>query len=56
MTFLPRVSAVIPFYGEPEPVLAIIDTLRTQQGIDPADIEIIVSDDVSPTPSPRLRV
>ena len=55
MTHTPRVSAVIPFYGEPEPVLAIIDTLRTQQGIDPADIEIIVSDDVSPTPFPEVE-
>ena len=50
-----RVSAVIPFYGEPEPVLAIIDTLRAQQGIDPADIEIVVSDDVSPTPFPDVE-
>ena len=55
MTFLPRVSAVIPFYGEPEPVLAIIDTLRAQQGIDSADIEIIVSDEFRPPPSPKLR-
>ncbi|WP_303966456.1 glycosyltransferase family 2 protein, partial [Rothia mucilaginosa] len=55
MTFAPRVSAVIPFYGEPEPVLAIIDTLRAQQGIDPADIEIVVSDDVSPTPFPEVE-
>lgn len=55
MTHTPRVSAVIPFYGEPEPVLAIIDTLRAQQGIDPADIEIIVSDDVSPTPFPEVE-
>lgn len=55
MTFLPRVSAVIPFYGEPEPVLAIIDTLRAQQGIDSADIEIIVSDDVSPIPFPEVE-
>ncbi len=55
MTFHPRVSAVIPFYGEPEPVLAIIDTLRAQQGIDPADIEIVVSDDVSPTPFPEVE-
>ena len=55
MTHTPRVSAVIPFYGEPEPVLAIIDTLRAQQGIDSADIEIIVSDDVSPTPFPEVE-
>ena len=55
MTHTPRVSAVIPFYGEPEPVLAIIDTLRAQQGIDPTDIEIIVSDDVSPTPFPEVE-
>ena len=55
MTHTPRVSAVIPFYGEPEPVLAIIDTLRAQQGIDPADIEIVVSDDVSPTPFPEVE-
>ena len=55
MTHSPRVSAVIPFYGEPEPVLAIIDTLRAQQGIDPADIEIVVSDDVSPTPFPEVE-
>ena len=54
MTHSPRGSAVIPFYGEPEPVLAIIDILRAQQGIDPADIEIIVSDDVSPTPVPEV--
>ena len=55
MTHTPRVSAVIPFYGEPEPVLAIIDTLRAQQGVDPADIEIVVSDDVSPTPFPEVE-
>ncbi len=55
MTHTPRVSAVIPFYGEPEPVLAIIDTLRAQQGIDPADIEIVVSDDVSPIPFPEVE-
>ena len=55
MTHTPRVSAVIPFYGEPEPVLAIIDTLRAQQGIDPADIEIVVSDDVSPIPVPEVE-
>ena len=55
MTHTPRVSAVIPVYGEPEPVLAIIDTLRAQQGIDPADIEIVVSDDVSPIPFPEVE-
>ena len=55
MTFHPCISAVIPFYGEPEPVLAVIDTLRAQQGIDPADIEIVVSDDASPTPFPEVE-
>lgn len=55
MTHSPRVSAVIPFYGEPEPVLAIIDTLRAQKGIDPSDIEIVVSDDVSPVPFPEVE-
>ena len=55
MTFSPRVSAVIPFYGEPEPVLAIIETLRAQQNINPEDIEIIVSDDVSPVPFPEVE-
>ena len=55
MTHTPRVSAVIPFYGEPEPVLAIIDTLRAQKGIDPSDVEIVVSDDVSPVPFPEVE-
>jgi len=55
VTHTPRVSAVIPFYGEPEPVLAIIDTLRAQKGIDPSDVEIVVSDDVSPVPFPEVE-
>ncbi|MDO5750271.1 MAG: glycosyltransferase family 2 protein [Rothia sp. (in: high G+C Gram-positive bacteria)] len=49
------VSAVIPFYGEPEPVLELIQNLKTQQGIDPAQLEIIVSDDVSPVPFPETE-
>lgn len=53
-SYSPRICGY-SFYGEPEPVLAIIDTLRAQQGIDPADIEIIVSDDVSPTPFPEVE-
>ena len=52
---MPRVSAVIPFYGEPEPVLDLITSLKAQQGIDPSELEIIVSDDVSPVPFPETH-
>ena len=50
-----RVSAVIPFYGEPEPVLELIASLKAQQGIDFSELEIIVSDDVSPVPFPDTQ-
>lgn len=45
------VSAVIPFYGNPEPVLALLRTLRSEAS---AHLhEVIVSDDFSPTPFPE---
>ena len=46
------ISAIIPFYGEPAPVLNLIASLRAQQGITPENLEIIVSDDRSPVPFP----
>lgn len=47
---LPGVSVVIPFYGDPEPTLTLLEQLRRQRGV---DLEIIVSDDASPTPFPE---
>lgn len=52
MTHAPKASAVIPHYGDPEPTLALIASLHAQQNIPPEDLEIIVSDDCSPTPFP----
>ena len=46
------ISAIIPFYGEPAPVLDLIASLRAQRGITPENLEIIVSDDRSPIPFP----
>ena len=46
------ISAIIPFYGEPAPVLNLIASLRAQRGITPENLEIIVSDDRSPIPFP----
>ena len=46
------ISAIIPFYGEPAPVLDLIASLRAQRGITPENLEIIVSDDRSPVPFP----
>lgn len=46
------ISAIIPFYGEPAPVLNLIASLRAQRGVTPENLEIIVSDDRSPIPFP----
>lgn len=46
----PRVSAVIPHYGDPGPTIALIEALRADE--DPVLGEIIVVDDVSPIPFP----
>lgn len=45
------VSVVIPFYGDPVPTLALIDSLLRDQF--PRLREVIVSDDASPTPFPQ---
>lgn len=52
MPVSPTVSVVIPFFGDPADTLALIEQLRGQ---DEADLEIIVSDDVSPTPFPDVE-
>lgn len=47
----PVVSTIIPHYGDPGRALALIDRLAAQVGHVP--MEIIVSDDASPTPFPE---
>ncbi len=47
----PQVSAVIPHYGDSQPTLDLIDSLKNQSYR--GDIEIIVSDDNSPVPFPQ---
>lgn len=44
-------SVVIPFYGDLRPTLKLIDSLRQQTGT--PELQIIVSDDCSPTPFPE---
>ncbi|MBK9158460.1 MAG: glycosyltransferase family 2 protein [Propionibacteriaceae bacterium] len=46
----PRVSVVIPHYGDPEPTQALAADLRANEH---APLEIIVSDDRSPAPFPE---
>ena len=45
------VSVVIPFYGDPTETLPLIGMLKSQQGV---EVQIIVSDDASPTPFPQV--
>lgn len=51
MTQPPSISAIIPHYGDSEPTQALIAQLEAQLGA--PDIEIIVSDDCSPSPFPE---
>lgn len=45
---LPEVTVVIPFYGDPAPVVALVDELRTSA---PSCLQhIVISDDCSPVP------
>lgn len=46
-------SAVIPFYGDPTDTLALIEQLKQQSLA--SNLEIIVSDDCSPTPFPQTE-
>lgn len=46
-------SAVVPFYGDPEDTLALVEQLKAQTISD--KLEIIVSDDNSPTPFPDIQ-
>lgn len=48
-----KVSAVIPFYGDPADTLELIRQLKSQTIAD--EVEIIVSDDCSPTPFPETE-
>lgn len=45
------VSVVIPFYGDPAPTLALLDSFLHNRS--PRLHEVIVSDDASPTPFPQ---
>ena len=45
-----HVTVVIPFYGDPSETLALIEQLRTQDGVQ----DIVVSDDASPIPFPNV--
>ncbi|MFW0185181.1 glycosyltransferase family 2 protein [Rothia sp. CCM 9418] len=47
------VSVVIPFYGDPADTMPLIEQLQSQELSIP--LEIIVSDDCSPTPFPDLE-
>ena len=49
----PEISAVIPFYGDPADTLELIAQLQAQTIAD--RIEIVVSDDHSPTPFPQTE-
>ena len=42
---LPAVSVVVPHFGEPAPTVSLIDSLKSQTGIEP--LQIIVVDDAS---------
>ncbi|MEE8868770.1 MAG: glycosyltransferase family 2 protein [Acidipropionibacterium acidipropionici] len=44
-------SVVIPHYGDPEPTLALVESLRRQRGA--GDFEIVIADDCSPYPLPE---
>lgn len=45
-------SVVIPHYGDPDPTLALLDSLMVQQGI--SELQIIVVDDASPEEFPQV--
>ncbi|WP_237224120.1 glycosyltransferase family 2 protein [Rothia nasisuis] len=49
---MPVLSAVIPFYGDPTDTLGLIEQIKAQSADVP--LEIIVSDDASPMPFPRV--
>ncbi|PUA82110.1 hypothetical protein C7S10_05530 [Nocardioides currus] len=45
----PTVSVVVPHHGDPTPTLALIEQLRAQT----CPVQVVVSDDASPTPFPE---
>lgn len=47
---LPQITAIVPFYGDPAPVIALVKSL-TQETL-PQLERIVISDDQSPTPFP----
>ncbi|WP_172191644.1 glycosyltransferase family 2 protein [Actinomyces faecalis] len=47
-----QISIIIPFYGDPTPVLELINLIQDDVG---EVAEIIVSDDCSPRPFPQVR-
>lgn len=48
----PLISIIVPFYGDPADASALVEQLKCQASIDL--LEIIVSDDSSPTPFPQI--
>jgi N-acetylglucosaminyl-diphospho-decaprenol L-rhamnosyltransferase len=49
----PRVSVVVPHYGDPAHALGLLDQLLAQHGLDA--IEVVVVDDASPLPFPDVE-
>lgn len=50
---MPRVTVIVPHYGDPRPAAALIKALQVQEGAGP--LQLVVVDDCSPVPFPETE-